>query len=94
MILDELQFISNEREREHAKLTAERDANIVNMGLHKYKLKRKVLSVMKEIDLDLEVLTKIRRAVLKVIVKLGFKAKIYYYVNEDMLVSYTIKKSF
>lgn len=66
LILDELQFISKEREREHARLVAERDANIVNMGLHKYKLKRKVLAVMKEIELDLVMLERIKRAVLKV----------------------------
>ncbi|CAG9791413.1 unnamed protein product [Diatraea saccharalis] len=65
LILDELQFISSEREREHARLVAERDANIVNMGLHKYKLKRKVISVLKEIDLDLEMLARIRKAILK-----------------------------
>ncbi|XP_028176036.1 trichoplein keratin filament-binding protein-like isoform X2 [Ostrinia furnacalis] len=65
MILDELQFISSEREKEHARLVAERDANIVNMGLHKYKLKRKVISVLKEIELDLDMLAKIRRAVVK-----------------------------
>lgn len=64
-ILDELQFISCERERELTRLVAERDANIVNMGLHKYKLKRKVIAVMKEIDIDLEMLDRLRRAVLK-----------------------------
>lgn len=66
IILDELQYISCEREREHARLVAERDACIVNMGLHKYKLKRRVISVMKEIELDLEMLDKLRRAVLLV----------------------------
>ncbi|KAJ8712992.1 hypothetical protein PYW08_008296 [Mythimna loreyi] len=65
IILDELQFISCEREREHVRLVAERDAHIVNMGLHKYKLKRKVISVMKEIELDLQMLDKLRRTVLK-----------------------------
>jgi thymidine kinase len=66
LILDELQFISSEREKEHARLVAERDANIVNMGLHKYKLKRKVISILKEIELDLDLLVKIKKAVLKV----------------------------
>ncbi|CAH1641185.1 unnamed protein product [Spodoptera littoralis] len=65
LILDELLFISCEREREHTRLVAERDASIVNMGLHKYKLKRRVISVMKEIELDLEMLDKLRRAVQK-----------------------------
>ncbi|XP_075984052.1 trichoplein keratin filament-binding protein isoform X2 [Anticarsia gemmatalis] len=65
IILDELVFISSERERELARLVAERDANIVNMGLHKYKLKRKVIAVMKEIELDLEMLDRIRRSMLK-----------------------------
>ncbi|XP_049879634.1 trichoplein keratin filament-binding protein-like [Pectinophora gossypiella] len=65
LILDELQLISSEREGELARLTAERDAMIVNMGLHKYKLKRKVVSILKEIELDLEMLEKIRKAVLK-----------------------------
>ncbi|KAF9805776.1 hypothetical protein SFRURICE_009408 [Spodoptera frugiperda] len=65
LILDELLFISCEREREHTRLVAERDTSIVNMGLHKYKLKKKVLSVMKEIELDLEMLDKLRRAVQK-----------------------------
>uniref|UniRef100_A0A2A4J0N7 Trichoplein keratin filament-binding protein n=1 Tax=Heliothis virescens TaxID=7102 RepID=A0A2A4J0N7_HELVI len=64
-ILDELQFISSEREREHNRLVAERDASIVNMGLHKYKLKRRVISVLKEIELDLAMLEKLRRTVLK-----------------------------
>nr|XP_013189573.1 unnamed protein product [Amyelois transitella] len=64
-ILEELQLISSEREREHRRLKAERDANIVNMGLHKYKLKRKVISILKEIDLDLQMLEKINAAVLK-----------------------------
>ncbi|VVC95892.1 unnamed protein product, partial [Leptidea sinapis] len=41
MILEELIFLSKEREREHNKLVAERDSCIVNMGLHKYKLKKK-----------------------------------------------------
>ncbi|XP_045503655.1 trichoplein keratin filament-binding protein [Colias croceus] len=65
MILDELQFISNEREREHLKLVAERDTSIINMGLHKFKLKKKVLSVLNEISLDLKMLERIRRAVIK-----------------------------
>ncbi|KAM3963829.1 trichoplein keratin filament-binding protein [Aphomia sociella] len=63
--LDELKFISSERERELVRLRAEREANIINMGLHKYKLKRKVISVMKEIELDLEMLEKIKAAMLK-----------------------------
>ncbi|XP_045486973.1 trichoplein keratin filament-binding protein isoform X1 [Pieris rapae] len=65
MILEELQFISKEREREHAKLVSERDANIVNMGLHKFKLKKKVASVLNEISLDLKILEKIKEAVVK-----------------------------
>lgn len=65
-ILQALQLISCEREREHARLVSERDSNIVNMGLHKYKLKRKVMSVVKEIELDLLMLDKIRRSILKV----------------------------
>ncbi|CAB3246282.1 unnamed protein product [Arctia plantaginis] len=64
-ILDELQFISSEREREHARLVAEREATIVNMGLHKYKLKRKVIAVMGEIELDLLMLDKLRNALLR-----------------------------
>ncbi|KAL4711882.1 hypothetical protein ACJJTC_006051 [Scirpophaga incertulas] len=65
LILDELQFISRERKKEHARLRAEREATIVNMGLHKYKLKKKVLSVLKEIELDLEMMRKIQKVVLK-----------------------------
>ncbi|CAG4932726.1 unnamed protein product [Colias eurytheme] len=65
MILDELQFISNEREREHLKLVAERDTSIINMGLHKFKLKKKVLSVLNEISLDLKMLERIKRAIIK-----------------------------
>ncbi|CAH0402778.1 unnamed protein product [Chilo suppressalis] len=65
LILDELQFIASEREKEHARLIAERDATIINMGLHKYKLKKKVISVLKEIELDLEMLAKIRTAIVK-----------------------------
>ncbi|KAG6446866.1 LOW QUALITY PROTEIN: trichoplein keratin filament-binding protein [Manduca sexta] len=64
-LLDELMFISSEREREHAKLVLEREAIIVNMGLHKYKLKRQVMAVMKEIELDLEMLEKLQQTVLK-----------------------------
>ncbi|XP_026314278.1 trichoplein keratin filament-binding protein isoform X2 [Hyposmocoma kahamanoa] len=65
LILDELHFISCEREREYAKLVSERDATIINMGLHKYKLKKMVLCVLKEIELDLVMLEKIKRAVMK-----------------------------
>ncbi|XP_014356301.2 trichoplein keratin filament-binding protein [Papilio machaon] len=65
MILDELRFIAEEREREHARLVAERDTNLVNMGLHKYKLKRKVAAVMREIELDLKMLEKLQSAVIK-----------------------------
>ncbi|KAJ2942862.1 hypothetical protein O0L34_g15052 [Tuta absoluta] len=65
LILDQLLHISSERDRELQRLTAERDATIINMGLHKYKLKRKVISVLKEIELDLAMLEKIRAAVLK-----------------------------
>ncbi|XP_063388986.1 cilia- and flagella-associated protein 53-like [Cydia fagiglandana] len=65
MILDELKFISSERDREHARLVAERDATIVNMGLHKYKLKKKVISVLQEIELDLQMMEKLKKAVLK-----------------------------
>ncbi|XP_053617539.1 trichoplein keratin filament-binding protein-like [Plodia interpunctella] len=65
LILEELQFISSEREKEHTRLKAERDADIVNMGLHKYKLKRKVISILKEIDLDLQMLEKMKAAVMK-----------------------------
>lgn len=65
-ILEELTSIARDREREHARLVAERDAYIVNMGLHKYKLKRKVASVLKEIELDLEMLERLRKALLKV----------------------------
>ncbi|XP_050677374.1 trichoplein keratin filament-binding protein-like [Leptidea sinapis] len=65
MILEELIFLSKEREREHNKLVAERDSCIVNMGLHKYKLKKKVISILNEIDLDLKMLEKIKRAVMK-----------------------------
>ncbi|XP_026740572.1 trichoplein keratin filament-binding protein-like [Trichoplusia ni] len=65
LTLDELLFISCEREREHARLVAERDAHIVNMGLHQYRLKRRVVSVLKEIELDLQMLEKLRRTVLK-----------------------------
>lgn len=45
---------------------SERDVQIINMGLHKYKLKRKVVAVMAEIDLELQMLDKIRKSVLKV----------------------------
>lgn len=72
LILEELQFISSEREREHTRLKAERDADIVNMGLHKYKLKRKVISILKEIDLDLQMLEKMKAAVMKVTFSLQF----------------------
>ncbi|KAI8442246.1 hypothetical protein MSG28_005817 [Choristoneura fumiferana] len=65
IILDELKHISSEREKELARLVSERDATIVNMGLHKYKLKKKVLSVIQEIELDLQMLEKLRAAVLK-----------------------------
>ncbi|CAH2093835.1 unnamed protein product [Euphydryas editha] len=65
MKLEELQTITNEREREHTRLVAERDVHIVNMGLHKYKLKRKVISVISEIELELKMLERIRRSVLK-----------------------------
>ncbi|KAJ0173046.1 hypothetical protein K1T71_011222 [Dendrolimus kikuchii] len=65
MTLDELNFISCERDKEHARLVSERDAHIINMGLHKYKLKRKVIAVMKEIDLDLEMLERMRITVLQ-----------------------------
>ncbi|CAK1541600.1 unnamed protein product [Leptosia nina] len=65
MILEELQFLSKEREREHMKLISERDTNIVNMGLHKFKLKRKVTAVLNEISLDLKMLEKIKDAVVK-----------------------------
>ncbi|KAL0818253.1 hypothetical protein ABMA28_008746 [Loxostege sticticalis] len=85
MILDELQFISSEREREHAKLVAERDATIVNMGLHKYKLKRKVISVLKEIELDLDMLARIRHAVLKDIEKEQAKPASYKRVLDTAL---------
>ncbi|CAG9559079.1 unnamed protein product [Danaus chrysippus] len=64
-ILEELQFIANEREKEFARLMAERDVHIINMGLHKYKLKRKVVAVMAEIDLELQMLDRIRKSVLK-----------------------------
>ncbi|XP_072934462.1 trichoplein keratin filament-binding protein-like [Epargyreus clarus] len=64
LLLQELQYISKERESEHARLMSERDAILVNMGLHKYKLKKKVLAVMNEIELDLKMLEKIRMAVL------------------------------
>lgn len=66
MKLEELQTLSKEREREHTRLVAERDAHIVNMGLHKYKLKRKVISVISEIELELKMLERIRKSVLKV----------------------------
>ncbi|XP_046964420.1 trichoplein keratin filament-binding protein-like [Vanessa cardui] len=65
MKLEELQIISSAREKEHAKLVAERDVHIVNMGLHKYKLKRKVISVLSEIELDLRMLEQIRKSILK-----------------------------
>ncbi|XP_004928902.1 trichoplein keratin filament-binding protein [Bombyx mori] len=65
LILDQLQFISCEREREHRRLVSERDANIVNMGLHKYKLKKQVIAVVKEIELDIQMLEKLRKAILK-----------------------------
>ncbi|XP_034827520.1 trichoplein keratin filament-binding protein-like [Maniola hyperantus] len=65
LILQELQLLSSEREREHLKLVAERDAHIVNMGLHKYKLKRKVISVLNEIELELKMLDRIWKSVLK-----------------------------
>ncbi|XP_068623692.1 trichoplein keratin filament-binding protein-like isoform X1 [Battus philenor] len=68
LILDELRFISDEREKEHARLKSERDTIIVNMGLHKYNLKRKVIEVTKEIELDLNMLKKIQRAVIKDII--------------------------
>lgn len=66
MILDELQFIRKEREAEHKRLVAEREANIINMGLYKYRLKQKVLSVMKEIDLDVNMLNKMKEVIMKV----------------------------
>lgn len=66
ILLDELKHISSEREKELARLVSERDATIVNMGLHKYKLKKKVLSVIQEIELDLQMLEKLRTAVIKV----------------------------
>ncbi|CAG5044326.1 unnamed protein product [Parnassius apollo] len=65
LILDELRFILDEREREHARLISERDTNIVNLGLHKYKLKRKVAAVMKEIELDLNILEKMQKALIR-----------------------------
>lgn len=65
LILDQLQFISCEREKEHRRLVSERDANIVNMGLHKYKLKKQVIAVVKEIELDIQMLEKLRKAILK-----------------------------
>ncbi|KOB52168.1 putative trichoplein, partial [Operophtera brumata] len=43
-MLEALRLISSEREREHARLVSERDAHIINMGLYKFKLKRRVLS--------------------------------------------------
>lgn len=66
MILEELQFLSKEREKEHAKIVAERNANIVNMVLSKFKLKKKVVSILSEIILDLKMLEKIKEAVVKV----------------------------
>ncbi|CAH0713787.1 unnamed protein product, partial [Brenthis ino] len=65
LILEELQMLTSEREREHAKLVANRDVHIINMGLHKYNLKRKVIAVINEIDLELQMLAKIRNSVLK-----------------------------
>lgn len=64
--MDELQFIAEEREREHARLISERETLIVNMGLHKYKLKKKVEAVMKEIEMDLVILEKIQKTIIKV----------------------------
>lgn len=72
ILLDELKHISSEREKELARLVSERDATIVNMGLHKYKLKKKVLSVIQEIELDLQMLEKLRTAVIKVRLNLLF----------------------
>ncbi|XP_059050674.1 trichoplein keratin filament-binding protein-like [Achroia grisella] len=65
LVLDELKFLTSERKKELARLRAERDATIINMGLHKYKLKRRVLSILKEIEFDLEMLDKVKKAVLK-----------------------------
>ncbi|KAG7303481.1 hypothetical protein JYU34_012005 [Plutella xylostella] len=65
MKLEQLKYLASEREKQHAKLKGERDATIVNMGLHKYKLKQKVLAVMKEIELDLDVMRQIQKAFLK-----------------------------
>ncbi|CAG9104565.1 unnamed protein product [Plutella xylostella] len=65
MKLEQLKYLASKREKQHAKLKGERDATIVNMGLHKYKLKQKVLAVMKEIELDLDVMHQIQKAFLK-----------------------------
>ncbi|XP_041972039.1 trichoplein keratin filament-binding protein [Aricia agestis] len=65
MILEELQALTKEREKEHARLIAERDATIINMGLHKYKLKKKVISVINEIELELKMLEKVRISIMK-----------------------------
>ncbi|XP_023943868.2 trichoplein keratin filament-binding protein [Bicyclus anynana] len=65
LILQELELLSSEREREHQKLVSERDTHIINMGLHKYKLKRKVISVINEIEIELKMLDKLTKSVLK-----------------------------
>ncbi|CAH2052049.1 unnamed protein product, partial [Iphiclides podalirius] len=65
LLLYELQCIAEEREKEHARLMSERETLIVNMGLHKYKLKKKVAAVLQEIETDLAMLEKVQHAVIK-----------------------------